>query len=101
MQHDATQRDGVNLASGTCAETQVDVFAAVDVGLVKAAEVAPQGRVDHDTRGSDCWHCSHRPKPSLDRTGKHAFVFGFGFMRKLDAHVIDCSRAGVELYIAD
>ena len=98
---DAGERDGVGAAEGAGAEAEINVFAAVDVAFVEAAEVLPQGAFDEDAGASKGGDGADGGKETREARGERAVVDGFALLINDDAGVVDRARAGVDLKVAD
>ena len=98
---DAGEGDGVEAAEGAGAKAEVDVFAAVDVALVEAAEVLPEGAFDEHAGAGDGGDGPHGGAEAGKGRGQGAIVDGFALGADDDPGVIDDAGAGVELDVAD
>ncbi len=98
---DAGERDGVGAAEGAGSETEVDVFTAVDVALVEAAELLPQCAFDQHAGTGEGGDGADGGKETREARGERAVVDGFALLIDDDAGVVDGARAGVELKVAD
>lgn len=98
---DATKGDGVGAAEGAGPETEVDVFTAVDVALVEAAELLPQRAFDEHAGPGEGGDGADGGKETRATRGEGAVVDGFALLIDDDAGVVDSTGAGVELNVAD
>lgn len=98
---DATKGDGVGAAEGAGPETEVDVFTAVDVALVEAAELLPQRAFDEHAGPGEGGDGADGGKETRATRWEGAVVNGFALLIDDDAGVVDGTRAGVELNVAD
>ena len=98
---DAGERDGVGAVEGAGPETEVDVFTAVDVALVEAAELLPQRAFDEHAGPGEGGDGADGGKETRATRWEGAVVNGFALLIDDDAGVVDGTRAGVELNVAD
>jgi hypothetical protein len=92
--------DGVDAADGACAQTEIDVLAAVHVRLVKSSELLPKGAFDQGAGSRDGRYAVRGAGSYIDPGWELAQMFGFAGLTDDDARVVDFSRANLPLYIS-
>lgn len=98
---DAAEGDGVGAAEGAGAKTEVDVFAAVEVALVEAAELLPEGALDEDACAGEGGDGTDGGAEAGKERGQGAVMDGLALLVNNDAGVVDDAGASVELDVAD
>ena len=95
--HAAAERHEIDVAGGSGAEAQIDVFAAVDVRGVETAQFFPERAPEHNAGASDSDHpaVARREERPARAVRQRRNVLGFAFEVDFDAGVIDDAGGGV------
>ena len=101
MPHDAAQGDGIDASELARPEAQIDVFAAIHVGFIEAAELLPQGALYEHAGSGDSRHGADGMQPPRNQIRQRAIVHRLPGYADDEPGMINCAGSGVALNISD